>query len=256
MKIAVCLFLSLLVVGTASAHAQTHELVLDPQFDQRLDELATWLGLYSEWEKWFEQWGNRVARNFDDQPLWERKTRPEPPVWLGEVCQEYLGLDDLLITACDILRRWDDDPIRIIQRRNSSLAAASGNINDKVVKSTFFQRVHLTGLWTQAQYPATSVFGVVGMQVSVFEMGRLTLPAVGVMLVMIPDGDGGYDWKPATTLGFGYRITDFVAPFIQKRASLHINLARTSIHGVRDERILPSLNFNFVGLSISGSRGR
>jgi hypothetical protein len=134
--------------------------------------------------------------------------------------------------------------------------ASSGNVNDKVVKTTFFQRVHLTGLWTQAQYPATAVFGVVGMQVSVFEFGRFTLPAVGVMLVMVPDGDGGYDWKPATTLGFGYRITDFVFPLVKKRASLHINLARTSIHGIHDERILPSLNFNLIGLSISRSRGR
>ena len=129
-------------------------------------------------------------------------------------------------------------------------------MDDKVVKSSFFQRVHLTGLWTRAQYPATPVYGIVGMQISVFELGRYTLPAVGVMAVMVPDGDGGYDLKPATTLGFGFRICDFVPPFIKKQASLHINLARTSIHGVRDDTILSSSDVYFVGLSISGNKGR
>lgn len=125
MKIALCVFLSALVVSPVPAHAQSQELVLGPQFDQRLDELAEWFRQYSAWEKWFEQWGNRVARNFDDQPLWERKTRPEPPVWLEEVCQDYLGVDELLVSACEILRRWDDDPIRIIQRRQSSFVASA-----------------------------------------------------------------------------------------------------------------------------------
>ena len=39
-------------------------------------------------------------------------------------------------------------------------------------KSSFFQRVHLTGLWTRAQYPGTPVYGIVGMQISVLETGR------------------------------------------------------------------------------------
>jgi len=77
------------------------------------------------------------------------------------------------------------------------------------------------------------------------------------MVMMVPDGEGGHDWKPATTLGFGYRITDVVLPVIKKPASLHFNIARTSIHGVRDERIFPgALNLNFFGLSVSGRRRR
>jgi hypothetical protein len=256
MKMAMWVFVSVLVASAVPAYAQTQELVPEPQSEQRLDELAKWLKQYKAWEEWFELWGNRVARNFDDQPLWERKPRPEPPVWLEEVCQDYLGDDERLVSACDILRHWDDQPLEIIQRRRSSLASSGGTVDDKVVKSSFFQRVHLTGLWTRAQYPATPVYGIVGMQISVFELGRYTLPAVGVMAVMVPDGEGGYDLKPATTLGFGFRICDFVPPFIKKQASLHINLARTSIHGVRDDRILSSSDVYFVGLSISGNKGR
>ena len=109
----------------------------------------------------------------------------------------------------------------------------------------------------QARYPATPAYGIVGMQVGVFEAGRFTLPAIGVMVVMIPDGEGGHDWKPATTLGFGYRICDFVPPLMKKQASLHFNVARTNLHGVQDERILPgTANVNLFGLSVSARRRR
>jgi len=58
------------------------------------------------------------------------------------------------------------------------------------------------------------------------------------MLVMFPDGTGGHAWKPATTLSFGYRLFDFVPPLDKTPVSLHINIARTHIHGIQDERIL------------------
>jgi hypothetical protein len=263
MKIALCVSLSAVLAVAAPAYGQTQEppasgqtkeIVLGPQFEQRLDELALWLRQYHAWEEWFEQWGNRVARSFSDRPIWERKERPEPPVWLEDTCADNFPASELLVTACSILRHWDEDPGRIVQRKRSTVVRSGGTVSDKVVKTSFFQRVHLTGLWTRAQFPATAVYGIVGMQVSVIEKGRITLPAVGVMLVMMPDGQGGHAWKPATTLGVGYRICDFVPPLTKKRASLHINIARTFIHGVSDERVLPSMNLNFFGLSISKGR--
>ena len=257
MKIAMLVVWSTLVASAVPAFAQEQEPVLGPEFEQRFDELAKWLGEYRAWEEWFEQWGNRVARNFNDQHIWERRKRPEPPVWLEQECQGYLGADDLLATACEILRTWDDQPLRIIQRRRSSLVTSNGKVDDRVVKTSFFQRVHLTGLWAHARYPATPVYGIVGMQISVFEVGRFTLPAIGVMVVMFPDGEGGHDWKPATTMGFGYRLFDFVPPFIKKPVSLHFNIARTSVHGVQNERGFPGKpTFNLFGLSVSASRRR
>ena len=120
-----------------------------------LTSLSKWLREYQAWERWFEQWGNRVARNFNDQLIWERKKRPEPPVWLEAECQGYFGADDMLASACYILRNWDDQPLLILQRRSPSLVTSGGKVDDKVVKSSFFQRVHVTGLWMQARYPAT-----------------------------------------------------------------------------------------------------
>jgi hypothetical protein len=43
---------------------------------------------------------------------------------------------------------------------------SGGKVNDDVVKSSFFRRVHLTGLWMEARYPATPAYGIVGMQIN------------------------------------------------------------------------------------------
>ena len=259
MKIAIALLVGASALAASAAPARAQELapVPVPSLEERFDELSAWLKEYRAWEKWFELWGNRVARNGNDFYVWERKKRPEPPVWLAEVCQGASMVDDQLVSACHILRTWDDQPIQIVQRRGSQVATSGGKPADTVVKSSFFRRVHLTGLWVRAQYPGTPVYGVVGMQIAVLEVGRFTLPATGVMLVTLPDGSGGYDWKPATTLGFGCRLFDFVAPLQRKPLSLHLNVASTHIHGLHDERVIsrPS-NISFVGFSISKTRAR
>jgi hypothetical protein len=255
MKIAMLVWLALMA-GAAPAFAQNEELVLAPEFEQKLDELAKWLKDYEAWEKWFELWGNRVQHNFDDQPIYERKKRPEPPVWLEAECQDDLITDGLFANACFILRRWDEHPLLIVQRRSSSFATSGARANDDVPKRSFFQRVHLTGLWMEARYPATPAYGIVGMQVGVFEVGRFTLPAVGVMVVMVPEGDGGLAWKPATTLGFGYWLCDFVPPFMKTRAGLHFNVARTQIHGQGGPVVPTTTSVHLFGLSVSAKRRR
>jgi hypothetical protein len=259
MKLAIAMLIgvSALAASAAPVSAQEQAQPPAPSIDQRFDELSQWLKEYREWEKWFELWGNRIARNGSGFEIWERKKRPEPPAWLEEVCRDQVVVGDPWASACHILRTWDDQPAQIIQRRGSTVATSSGKATDTVVKSSFFQRVHLTGLWGRAQYPATPVYGIVGMQIAVLEVGRFTLPATGVMLVMLPDGTGGHDWKPGTTVGFGFRLFDFISPLHQKPFSLHLNLARTHIHGLYDERIISGkANINFVGFSVSGSRRR
>ena len=105
----------------------------------------------------------------------------------------------------------------VLQRKQrASQPLRAGQKEEKVVKTSFFRRLHLTGGWAQAQYPSTHTYGIVGMQVGVVETGRFTIPAIGVMLMMIPDGRGGHEWKPATTLGFGFRLFDFVPPVDQE----------------------------------------
>jgi hypothetical protein len=257
MKTALIVVSLALMADAAPASGQGRDPVVGPEIAQRFDELANWLKEYEAWERWFELWGNRLARNFNNnQPIWDRKKRPEPPVWLDAECEDYLGGDGMLARACDILRRWDDQPLLILQRRHSSLTTSGGQVDDKVVKSSFLQRVHVTGLWPQARFPAPPTYGIIGMQFGVFEAGRITLPAVGVMMVMTSDATGAHTFQVATTLGLGFRLLDFVPPFMQKRVSLHFNVARTSVHGGQGARSLVSPNLNLVGLSVSSRRRR
>jgi hypothetical protein len=257
LAIAILVAGSALAATAAPARAQQLTPVPVPSIEQRSEELSTWLKEYRAWEKWFELWGNRVARNGNDLPIWDRKKRPEPPVWLAAVCRDEIMVDEQLASACNILWTWDEQPLQIIRRRGSSVATSGGKSADTVVKSSFFQRIHLTGLWVRAQYPGTPVYGVVGMQIGVLEIGRLTLPATGVMLVALRDSSGGYAWKPATTVGFGYRLFDFVPPLKKKPFSLHLNVASTHILGLRDERVVSrGANVSFVGFSVSGRKGR
>ena len=254
LAIAMLVLVSAFAASAAPVRAQDQAQLPAPSVQQRSDELAKWLKEYRAWEKWFEQWGNRVQKNFNNDPLWGRKQRPEPPAWLAAACRNDLVIDEQLGIACNILLTWDDEPGEIIRRRDSPVTTSGGTVADKVVKSSFFQHIHLTGLWTRAQYPGTPVYGIVGMQIAVLELGRYTLPATGVMLVMV-DAGGRHDWKPATTLGFGYRLVDFVPPMRKTPVSLHINVARTHIHGLQDEPIVSqSTNITFIGFSVSGRR--
>jgi hypothetical protein len=139
MKIALMLWVAL-AGSVAPALAQEQERVVRPAFEQRFDELSKWLEEYYAWERWFAQWGNRVAHNFEGRPIWKRQTRPAPPVWLEAECQGYLGTDGLLATACDILRHWETEPLAILQRGRASVVNSGGNLDDKVVKSSFFRR--------------------------------------------------------------------------------------------------------------------
>jgi hypothetical protein len=168
-----------------------------------------------------------------------------------------LVADGRLASGCYILRHWDEQPLLIVLRRDSSLSMSGGKVNDDVVKRSFFHRVHLTGLWMEARYPATQAYGIVGMQIGVVEVGRFTLPAIGVMVVTVPDGDGGHSWMPATTLGFGYLIGNFVPPFMKKQVSFHFNIARAHVHGGQAEQILSgTANVHLFGLSVSAPRRR
>ena len=259
MKLATAMLVvvSALAASAAPVRAQEQAQVPRPSIEQRTDELSKWLKEYRDWEKWFELWGNRVARNGNDLQIWGRKKRPEPPAWLAEACRDNAVVDEQLASACHILVTWDDQPMQILRRRGSPVATSGGQAADTVAKSSFFQRVHLTALWTRAQYPGTPVYGIVGMQISVLEIGRVTLPASGVMLVMVPDGVGGHDWRPAATLGFGFRLFDFMSPIHKKPFSVHLNIAQSHILGLQDERIISGrANLSFVGFSVSGRRRR
>jgi hypothetical protein len=215
--------------------------------EARYVELTTWLGEYERWEAWALKWGNRVAYNAAGGIIKKRPERPEPPAWLWDDCRAAIALDGTLARACEVLAHWHDMRRLLLNGGSTSSPVRT----DTVVKSSFLQRVHLSGGWVPAQLPAPKVYLVAGMQVGIVELGRATLPAVGVGLMALADGGGGYEWKPATIVGIGYRLTSFAFPWVNRQANLHINVARATVHGVANSPLGLDPSQNLIGFSLT-----
>jgi hypothetical protein len=193
------------------------------------------------------KWSNRVAFNAAGGIIKSRPQRPEPPEWLWADCRSVLGADGKLGEACGILAHWHDEGEYFLRQNRTAAVAAQ----EADRKTSFLQRIHLSGGWVPAQLPAPSVYLVAGMHIGVVELGRATLPNVGVGLMAIDDGAGGYEWKPATVIGIGYRITSFAFPGIKRQANLHINIARATIHGASNMPIGFDPSQNLIGFSLT-----
>ena len=215
--------------------------------DTRHLELVAWLDEYERWEAWTTKWGNKVAYNSAGGMVKTRPARPEPPEWLAADCASVIAAEGTLARACEILARWHGFAQYLANGRSASGLPKA----DVVPRSSFLQRVHLSGGWVPAQLPAPQVYLVAGIQVGIVEIGRVTLPAAGVGLMALADGSGGYEWKPATVVGIGYRITSFGFPWIQREANLHINVARATVHGVRNVPLGLDPSQNLIGFSLT-----
>jgi len=210
-------------------------------------ELVAWLEAYDRWEAWTLKWGNRVAFNSAGAVIKKRPERPEPPEWLRDDCRAVIAAEGTLARACEIVSAWQGVSRLILFGRSAS---SSGRTDD-VPRTSFLQRVHLSGGWVPAQLPAPQVYLVAGIQVGIVEIGRATLPAVGVGVMAMADGRGGYEWKPATLLGIGYRLTSFGFPWVNREASLHINVARATVHGMRSVPLGLDPTQHLVGFSLT-----
>ena len=209
--------------------------------------MTQWLADYKAWEAWILKWGNKVAFNAAGGIIKDRPVRPEPPAWLWDECRNVFAAEGALNEACKVLARWEGITELILRERHRGGVTR----NDVPTKSSFLHRIHLSGGWVPAQLPAPQVYLVAGMHVGIVEIGRATLPNVGVGLMAVADGVGGYEWKPATVIGIGYRITSFGFPGIKREANLHINIARATIHGVNSMPVGFDPSQNLVGFSLT-----
>jgi hypothetical protein len=253
MKFPAAFCLTLLIPSTALwAQTAAPEPIPQPDLDERYAELTHWLAAYHEWEAWTLKWGNKVAYNAAGGMIKKRPVRPQPPEWLWEDCRVLLAADGKLGEACQVLANWDDLSPLILNRSHVGGMTAT----DVPVKSSFLQRIHLSGGWVPAQMPAPKVYLVAGMQVGIVEVGRATLPAIGVGLIALNDGSGGYEWKPATVIGIGYRLASFPFPAVKRQANLHVNIARATIHGMRSMPVGIDPSQNLVGFSLTFNKAR
>ncbi len=239
--------ISLVLLLLAPSVCLARQIPPQPLLTTRYLELVAWLEDYDRWEAWTLKWGNRVAFNSAGGVIKKRPARPEPPEWLPDDCRAVIAAEGTLARACEIVSGWQGVSRLIRSGRSASSSART----DDVPRTSFLQRVHLSGGWVPAQLPAPQVYLVAGMQVGIVEIGRATLPAVGVGVMAMADGSGGYEWKPATLLGIGYRLTSFGFPWVEREANLHINVARATVHGMRS--VPPGLDptQNLVGFSLT-----
>jgi hypothetical protein len=197
-------------------------LIPDPAADiQRLLEAQRWLAQYAEWKEWNATWRNRR------EPGWlgarDRRQRPDPPTWLPDECPNVLPGASILANACRSLAEWTDD-VATAQLRQEMM---SERVQHEAPRnSSWWEHLHVDLLWPVTQW-RTDVYGVVGTHATIDVAGRFEIfVAPGVILLNVSTGPDTREWKLATDWGMAFRCFDFTMPGTNRRASMHVNVAK------------------------------
>jgi hypothetical protein len=207
--------------------------------EEQLAELQQWMRDFAAWQEWADKWLNRR------QPgKWayfvERNKKPDPPAWLDDDVCALLGDDTQISQACNLLASWRHDPVTA---RNTQLAAAAQQKQETVTKTSWWQHVHLDGLWSTTQSNVT-VFGLFGAHLTTEVAGRLQVfVAPGIMLVSVPGLFGNRELWPATDWGVSYRL------FGVGRSTVHFNLVHAWMLAGGVNVLHP--NMTLAGFSVS-----
>jgi hypothetical protein len=230
------------IIGTGD----TEFLALDArQFDEQLRDLKRWIDDFEKWKQWNAQWrSTRQQGWFKTHP---RRERPDPPPWLAEDCRDSFSDEPgLLSTACRLLAEWHEDDAAVQLRAQTAAARVQ---QEAPTKSVWWEHVHLDAMWPMAQ-TGNSVFGVLGVHATVDIAGRFQVfVAPGAILLSLPNGSDSRELRPAMDWGIAYRCFDFNFPGIERRASLHINLARAWV--MSGPTNLVRANVDLVGFSLT-----
>ena len=220
------------------------------QYDQRLRDLKRWMTDFDKWKQWNQQWRNTRQQGWLKTRA--RRERPDPPAWLADECDglfiEESGTEEsgTLPDACRTLAEWRDDEATAQLRGQQATARAQ---HEAPTKTIWWEHVHLDAMWPMAQ-TGNSVFGVLGMHATVDVAGRFQVfVAPGAILLSLPNGPDSRELRPAVDWGIAYRCVDFTFPGIERRASLHINLARAWV--MTGPTNLLKANVDLVGFSLT-----
>jgi hypothetical protein len=219
-------------------------------WEHRLREVRQWITDFQKWQEWNALWRNRR------EPGWmgarERRVRPDPPDWLPAECHDSIVHEgNTLVTACRLLSEWkDDDGVAALRKQT----AAARTQREEVHKTVWWEHVHFDALWPMTQLHG-SVFGVVGMHATIEVAGRFQIfVAPGAILLNLPKDRFSREWRPATDWGIAYRMFDFTMPGTDRRASLHLNLARAWLIGGPGN--LTTSSIDLAGFSVTLARKR
>ena len=213
-----------------------------PDPARRQQELEKWIDEFTEWKQWVDQWGNRR------EPGWfsdfrQRRTRPDPPIWLVEQCSDALDDTGAMATACRLIAEWRAD----WATAQAALGAAS-NGEEEGAKTIWWEHVHLDAGWPALQ-SGVGLYGVIGMHATTTVHGRLEVfVAPGAMLLNVPTQNGARAWKLAANYGIAFRLFEFAFPG-NRPALLHLNLAKAWLLAPGPD--IATRSTDFVGFSIT-----
>jgi hypothetical protein len=235
------------VIGTGDLELSFPDVA---SWEQRLAEMRQWIGDYGKWKQWNGTWRNKR------EPGWvharDRRVRPDPPAWLGAECADVVFQDnDIVADACRLWTDWNEDQ-RVTEVRQQLAAARTQH--EAPTKTVWWEHVHFDALWPMTQWKG-SVYGVLGMHATVEVAGRLQVfVAPGVILLNLPNGANDRQWRPATDWGMAYRLFDFTIPGSERRASLHVNLAKAWIFAGPGNAVKSSIDL--AGFSVTLKKPR
>jgi hypothetical protein len=198
---------------------------------------------YTEWKEWIDKWRGKSEPGFFGPR--DRKPKPDPPAWLFDYCRFSPVAEGDFAVGCRLLTDWRDDyATAVIKKRILEERAR----REAPTKTKWWNHIHVDTLWLTPQFPAS--YGIIGIHATLKVAGRLQLfVAPGAMLLTMPAPDGTREWKPATDLGFSYRLYDFKFPGHQRTATLHLNLAKAWVVGKQGSLVDTSIDL--AGLSFS-----
>ena len=100
---------------------------------------------------------------------------------------------------------------------------------EKTRHSSFLTRVHVDGLSTTTQ-DGSRFYGIIGSHISLVDVGRVQVfGPPGVMLLTVPDGNGGRKVSLGYTWGVSLRLADVGIGTPNKNLTLFLNVTKVFV---------------------------
>jgi hypothetical protein len=235
----------------SSPSANVEFVPLSPQQER---EVTKWLAAVEKWQRYDARWRNRPVHDGWAR-IAERKPPPPAPDWLEEYCASAVAtgivrIDERTMNVCHVV----DDPRAAI--RSVQAPAQTAQINaEKPPHSSFLSRIHLDGLWTTTSSGAR-FYGIIGSHMSLMDVGRLQVfGPPGVLLLTVPDENGGRRVTLGYTWGLSVRLGDVRLGAPTKNLTLFLNLSKVWL-GSGEGSSPTARGFDIVGFSLAPRKKR
>lgn len=186
---------------------------------EELTELKKWVKEDAKYLKWYKAYGNRVRVKL--------RHRPEPPAWLSTECVDLVGGEGLLVSACNLFHEIHEGELLTRTRKTIQTQRAH---KEALVKSKWYERVHLGGGWPIVSDLRKSNYGaIVATHISVVDVGRVEINLPGLMFLSLQDNRGRRVIRQATHFGISLKLNTFTFPGTKQKYVSHLNLTNARV---------------------------